>query len=187
MFMPPHPHCRVEQIAQPDKVVGDRLQAKHRTHLASAAQLELAQAAPLLDQAQHHLDAASGVDQLGEAHVAGGASIDGGTTSAGGVLRHVGRDADPAHVSDNAHGVGVLGTDGLLVGTGDVSRHRYDSIPLSGAHRLVPRQSTIKACRFSMTWPPVPGQGSMGLVFATQQGVGIDGGAVGLVLRLMPR
>ena len=71
-------HCRFEQVAQPDQVVGDHVQAKHRTHLVGAAQLELAQTAPLLDPAKHLLDAAAGIDRLGVALVAGGAAIDGG-------------------------------------------------------------------------------------------------------------
>jgi len=47
------------------------------THLACAAQFELAQAAPLFDPAEHLLDAPAGVDRLGVAVVAGGAAIDG--------------------------------------------------------------------------------------------------------------
>ena len=70
-------HYWFEQIAQADQVVGDYVSAKHRTHLAYAAQLELAQTAPLFDPAQHLLDAAAGMDRLGVALVVGGAAIDG--------------------------------------------------------------------------------------------------------------
>jgi hypothetical protein len=49
-------HRCPEQIAQPDQVVGDHMQAKHCAHLLSAAQLELAQSAPLLDPAKYLLD-----------------------------------------------------------------------------------------------------------------------------------
>jgi hypothetical protein len=42
---------RTEQIAQADQVVGDHVQAEHRSHLFAAAQLELAQPTPLLDPA----------------------------------------------------------------------------------------------------------------------------------------
>ena len=71
-------HRRFEQVAQPDQVVGDHVQPKHRTHLVCAAQLELAQPAPLFDPAKHLLDAAAGIDRLGVARMAGGAAIDGG-------------------------------------------------------------------------------------------------------------
>ena len=112
------------------------MQPKHRTHLACAAQLELAQAAPLFDPAKHLLDAAAGVDRLGVALVADTAAIDGRTRAAG-VLSHVRRHADWAHLGDKAPGVVVLvGTQGFLVGTGTIRRHGF------GASRS-----------------PVPGQG----------------------------
>jgi len=47
------------------------MQAEHRAHLFAAAQLELAQAAPLFDPAKHLLDAAAGIDRIGVALVAG--------------------------------------------------------------------------------------------------------------------
>jgi hypothetical protein len=52
------------------------VQAKHCTHLACAAQLELALTAPLFDSAKHLLDATASVDRLGVALVAGGAAVD---------------------------------------------------------------------------------------------------------------
>jgi len=113
------------------------MQAEHRAHLFSAAQIELAQAAPLFDPAEHLLDSAAGIDRLAVALEAGGAPIDGGATGAGGVLGHVRCHADAAHLGDKAFGVVVLvGTQGFLVGTGDGSRHLLGGIPLAGAHRL---------------------------------------------------
>lgn len=106
------------------------MQAKHRTHLAYAAQLELTQTAPLFDPAKHLLDAATGVDRLGVALVAGSAAIDCRTTKAGGVLRHVGRYADAAHLGDKDPVVVLVGTDGFLVVTGTIRRHRFGGIPL---------------------------------------------------------
>jgi hypothetical protein len=41
------------------------VQAKHRTHLVGAAQLELAQTTPLFDPTKHLLDTAVGIDRLG--------------------------------------------------------------------------------------------------------------------------
>lgn len=41
------------------------MQAEHRTHLFSAAQLELTQTAPLFDPAKHILDAAAGIYRFG--------------------------------------------------------------------------------------------------------------------------
>ena len=118
------------------------MQTKHRSDLFGAAQLELAQTAPLFDPAKHLLDAAAGIDRLGVALVAGGAAIDGGATRASSVLTHVRCDADAAHLCDKAPGVVVLvGTDRFLVGTGTICRHRLGGIPLSGARRL--RDATV--------------------------------------------
>ena len=97
LFMVTPCHRWPEQTAQLDQVVGDPMQAKHGADLFGAAQLELAQSAPLLllrrrlrlDPAQHLLDATAGVDRLGVALMAGGAAIDGGTTGAIGVLSDV--------------------------------------------------------------------------------------------------
>jgi len=109
-----------EQIAQADQVVGDHVQAEHRSDLFGAAQLELTQPAPLLDPAKHLLNPAAGVDRLGVALVAGGAAINGRATRSVGVLGHVGRDPDPPQFGGHALGVVVLvGTQGFLVGTGE--------------------------------------------------------------------
>ncbi len=97
-------HRWFEQIAQPDQVVGDHMQAKHCTHLFGAAQPELTQPAPLFDPAKHLLDAAAGDDRLAVALMAGGAAINGGTTRAGGVLGHMRCDADAAHLCDKPLG-----------------------------------------------------------------------------------
>ena len=113
------------------------MQAKHRAHLACAAQLELAQPTPLFDPTKHLLDAAAGLDRFGVALVAGGAPIDRRTTGAGGVLGHVRCDADAAHLGDKSLGVVVLvGADGLLVGTSEVCSHRFGGIPFTGARGL---------------------------------------------------
>ena len=113
------------------------MRAKHCTHLFGAAQLELTKPAPLLDPAKHLLDAAAGVDRLGVALMAGGPAINGGPTRAGGVLGHMRRDSNPAHLSDKPLRVAVLvGADRFPVGTGTISRHHLGSISLSGARRL---------------------------------------------------
>ena len=52
------------------------MQAKHSAHLLGAAQLELAQTAPLLDPAEYLLDSTAGIDRLGVALMAGGAAVD---------------------------------------------------------------------------------------------------------------
>jgi hypothetical protein len=75
-----------DQIAQADQVVGDHVQAKHRSDLFGAAQLELGQPAPLFDPAKHLLNPAAGVDLLSIALVACGAAINGRTTRSVGVL-----------------------------------------------------------------------------------------------------
>ena len=112
-------HRRLEQVTQPDQLVSKHRQAKHRTHLASAAQLELAQPAPLFDPDKQLLEAAAGIDWFAVALVAGGMAIDGGAIRTCGVLRHVGRHDNAAHLGDKALGVVILvGADGLLVGTG---------------------------------------------------------------------
>ena len=93
--------------------------------------------------------------------MAGGAAIDGGTTSAGGVPRHGRCDTNAAHLSDKSPGdVVLVGADGLLVGT---------------------VQSTTRAWRLSMgTWPDSSdGPGGVGL--AGQQCSWLAAGAVGLV------
>ena len=47
------------------------------------------------------------------------------------------RHADAPHLSHKALGVVVLvGTDGLLVGTGTICSHRFGGIPFSGARGL---------------------------------------------------
>jgi len=113
------------------------MQAEHRTDFLGPAQLELAQAAPLLDPAEHLLDAAAGVDRLGVALGASGAAIDGGATGAAGALGDVRRHCDAAHLGDKGLGVVVLvGCQCFLVGTWDGSRHRFGGIPLPGAHCL---------------------------------------------------
>lgn len=182
-------HYRIEQVAQADQVVGDHVQAKHRTHLACAAQLELAQAAPLFDPAKHFLDAAAGIDRLGVALVAGCAAIDGGATRAAGVLSDMRRHADSPELSDHSLGVVVLiGTKGFLVGTRDVSCHRFGGIPLSGARGL--RHLAIDDQGMAIVHEhiaPVAGQCWMGIGLAGQQRVGIAAGAVGGVAELMPR
>ena len=180
-------HRWFEQVAQPNQVVGDHVQAKHRTHLVGAAQLELAQTAPLLDPAKHLLDAAVGIDRLGVALMAAGADIDGGTTKAADVLSDVRRDADAAHLGDKAPSVVVLvATDGLLlVGTGTISRHRFGSIPLPGAHRLhylaIDDQSMVVVHEHMA---PVARECRMGIGPAGQQRIWITAGAMGLVAEL---
>ena len=175
--------------------MGDHVQAKHRTHLACAPQLELTQAAPLFDPAKQILVAAAGVDRLGVALVAGSAAIDGGTSSAGGVLCHVRRHADAAHLGDKAPGVEVLiGTDGFLVGTGTIRRHRLGSIPLPGArglrHLAIDDQGMAVVHEHMAVAPqgapaePVARLGQVSIGFPGQQGVGITAGAVGLVAEL---
>ncbi len=171
------------------------MQPEHRTHLAFAAQLELAQTAPLFDPAKNLLDAAAGMDRLAVALVAGGAAIDGGATRSAGVLGNVRRHANPPELSDHGLGVVVLvGHKGFLVGTGDVSCHSFGSIPLSGARRLgdaavndqgmaIVHEHVAVAPQGAL-YDAVAGQGWMGLEFAAQQRVGIDGGAVGLVAEL---
>ena len=91
---PAAPDRGAEQIAEADQVVGDHVQTKHRSDLFGAAQFELAQTAPLvlqrrrlcLDPGKHLLDAPAGIDRHGVALVAGG------------VLGHMRRDADAAHL-----------------------------------------------------------------------------------------
>ena len=170
------------------------MQAKHRTDVLSAAHFELAQAAPLLllrrrlrlDPAKHLLDAAAGVDRLGVALVASGAAIDGGATRAAGVLRDVWRHCNAAHLRDKALGVVVLvGPQGFLVGTGDVSRHRFGGIPLPGAHRLCDAavdDQSMAVVHEHMA--PVARFGRVGIGLAGQHRVRIAAGAVGLVAEL---
>ena len=162
------------------------MQPKHRTHLACAAQLELAQAAPLFDPAKHLLDAAAGVDRFGVALVARGAAIDGGTTRAGGVLSDVRRDADATHLGDKPLGViALIGTQGFLVGTGTISRHCFGGIPFPGAHCLgdvaVDDQGMAVVHQYM---PPVARLGWVGVGLAGQQSVWITAGTVGLVAEL---
>ncbi len=176
----------VEQVAQPEQVVGDHVQAKYRTHVLSAAHFELAQSAPLLDLAEHLLDAAQGVDRLEVPLVACGALIDGGTTGAGGVLGHVRGDADAAHLGDKSLGVVVLvGTDGLMVGTGTICSHGFGGISFTGArglrHLAIDNQG-MPVIHQHMARVALLGRVSVGL--AGQQGVGICAGAVGLVAEL---
>ena len=102
------------------------MQSKHYAHLLGAAQLELAQTAPLFDLAKHLLDAAAGMDRLGVALVTGGATIDGGTTGAACVLRHVRCHTNPPEYGDRSLGVVVfVGSQGFLVGPGTIRRHRF--------------------------------------------------------------
>ncbi len=113
------------------------MQSKHLNHLFGTAQLELVQAATLFDSVKDLLDVAAGMDRLGVALVTRGASVEGGTTGAACVLRHVRRHADAAHLSDKSPCFVVLvGADGLPVGTGRGSRHGFGGIPLPSAHRL---------------------------------------------------
>lgn len=49
---------------QGDQLVSDHMQAKHRTNVVAAVQLEQAQAAPLVNPAKHLLDAAEVVIDL---------------------------------------------------------------------------------------------------------------------------
>lgn len=128
------------------------MQPKHRIELFGAAQLELTQAAPLLDSTKRLLDPASDVDRLGVALVARGAAINGGATGSVAVLGHVRRDADPRQFGDHALGVVVhVGTQSFLVGPGN-------SVPIAlvASRSPVPTacvtlQSTIKAWRLSMS------------------------------------
>jgi hypothetical protein len=53
------------------------VQAEHSTDFCGAAQLALAQPAPLFDPAKHLFNPAAGVDRLAVALVAGGASVNG--------------------------------------------------------------------------------------------------------------
>ena len=162
------------------------MQAKHSTHLVCAAQLELAEAAPLLDPTKHLLDAAPGVDRLGVALVAVGAPIDGGATRAAGVLSDVRCHPDPPEFGDHSPGVVVLvGTDGFLVGTGDGSRHGFGGIPLPGARRLGdPAVHDQGMAVVHEHMAPVAGECWMGLGFPAQQRIRINAGAVGLVAEL---
>ena len=84
------------------------MQTEHRTHLIGAEKLELPQTTPLLDPAKHLLDAPAGVDRLRVALMAGGAPIDGRTSSVADVLRHVRTYGDPTHFGIKASGVVVL-------------------------------------------------------------------------------
>lgn len=77
----------LEDVFQADQVVSDHVQAEHPAEfsLARAARAsgtiglwprqELAQPASLFEPANNLLDATSGIDRLGIAHVAGGAAI----------------------------------------------------------------------------------------------------------------
>lgn len=170
------------------------MQSKDSAHLACAAQLELAQPAPLLDPTKHLLDAAAGIDRLGVALVAGGAAIDGRTTRSSGVLCHVWCDTDAVPLSDKALGVVVLvSAKGFLVGTRDVSRHRFGGIPLPSACDL--RHLAIQDEGMAVVHqhvPPVAGQCRVGVGLTGQQGhsfgedcvFGIRAGVVGLVAEL---
>jgi hypothetical protein len=115
----------------------EHVQAEHCSELVGAAQFELPQPAPLFDPAKHLLNPAAGDVRLGTALVAGGAAINGRATRSVVDLGHVQRNHDPPEFSDHARGVVVLaGTQRFLVGTREVSCHRFGGIPLSGAHRL---------------------------------------------------
>jgi hypothetical protein len=69
-------HHGLQQVAQADQVVGDPMQAKHGTDFVLAAQFELTQSAVCLDPTKYLFDSTAGMDRLGVAHVAGGATID---------------------------------------------------------------------------------------------------------------
>ena len=126
------------------------------------------------------------MDRLGLALVTGGAAIDGRTTGAAGVLRHMRCHSDPAEFGNHSIGVVVVvGTDGFLMGTGDVSRHRFGGIPLPGARRsgdAAVHDQGMAVVHEHMA--PVAGQCRMGLGFPAQQGIRIDAGAMGLVAEL---
>jgi hypothetical protein len=95
-------------------------------------------------------------------------------------------DADAAHLRDKSFGVVVLvGTDGFLVGTGEVWCHRFGGIPFTGARGL--RDLAIDDQGMAVVhqhMAPVAGLGRVSVGLAGQQGVGIRAGAVGLVAEL---
>jgi hypothetical protein len=76
-------------------------------------------------------------------------------TKPAGVLSNVRRDADPPEFGDHSLAVVVLvGTQGLVVGTGEGSRHRLGGTRSPVPVACVTWQSTIRAWRLSMsTWP----------------------------------
>ena len=137
-------------------------------------------------QAKHLLDDAAGIDRLGIALVAGGAAIDGGATRAAGVLRHVRRHGDATHLGDKALGVvPLIRTQGFLVGTGDVSRHRFGGILLPSARGL--RHLAIDDQGMAVVhehMAPIARLCRVGVGLAGQQGIRITAGAVGLVAEL---
>ena len=162
------------------------MQAKHGAHFLSAAQLELAQSAPLLDPAEHLLDPAAGVDRFAVALVARGAAVDRRTTGAIGVLSLVRRDTDATHLRDKAPGVVILvGAKSFLVGTETICSHRFGGIPLPGAHRL--GDAAVQDQRMAVVhehMAPVARLGRMSDGLPSQQGVGVCAGAMGLVAEL---
>ena len=108
------------------------MQTKNRSDLFGAAQFELAQTTPLLllrrrlrlDPGKHLLNDPAGIDRLGVSLVAGGAPVNGGAAEASGVLGHMRRDADAAHLGYKTLGVvPLIGTKGFLMGTGTISCH----------------------------------------------------------------
>jgi len=91
-------------------------------------------------------------------------------------------------LGDKALGVVVLvGTDGFLVGTGDVSRHRFGGIPLPGTHCL--GDAAVHDQRMAVVhqhMAPIARLGRVGVGLAGQQRIRITAGAMGLVAELDP-
>ncbi len=118
--------------------------------------------------------------------MARGSAIDGGSTRAAGVLIDMRLHADSPELSDHSLGVVVLvGPKGFLVGTRDVSRHRFGGIPLSGARGL--RHLAIDDQGIAVVhehMAPVAGQCSMDIGLTGQQLVGIRARSVGLIVEL---
>ena len=118
--------------------------------------------------------------------MAGGAAINGGTTRASGVLGQVRCSTETPHLSHEPFGVVVLvGTDGLLIGTGTIRRHCLGVIPLPGARRLCDAASNNQGMVVIHEHvPPVAGQCRVSVGLAGQQRGGIRAEAVGLVAEL---
>ena len=151
-----------------------------------AAQFELPQPAPLFDPAKHFLDPAAGIDRFGVARMAGGTAVNGRAAGAAAVLSHMRRDAKAPHLTDKAPGVVVLvGTQGFLVGTRNVSRHGFGGISLPGGRCL--RDLAIDDQGMAVVhehMASVARLGRVGIGFAREQGLWISRGAVGLVAEL---
>jgi hypothetical protein len=110
------------------------MQPEHRSDPGAASDLELPQARSLFDPAKHLLDPPPGVDRLGIAIMAGGAAVDGGAAAGLDVLRYVWRDGCDVQIGDELHGfVALVGSEGLLVGAGERTRHPHRCCPLAVA------------------------------------------------------